>query len=41
MSDHAGEPGSGGGGVVQALRSLEVQLNLIMKQEQQMAAGEG
>ena len=35
----AGEPGSGGG-VVQALRALEVQLSLIMKQELQMAAGE-
>ena len=34
-----GEPGSGGGGLVNALRGIEVQLSLIMKQEQQMAAG--
>ncbi|GAX72980.1 hypothetical protein CEUSTIGMA_g432.t1 [Chlamydomonas eustigma] len=35
-----GGAGSGGDGIVQALRSLEVQLNLIMKQEQQISAGE-
>lgn len=34
----AGEPGSGGG-MMQAVRALELQLSLLMKQEQQMAAG--
>ena len=39
LSPWSGEPGSEGGGVIQVLRSLEVQLNLIMRQEEQMAAG--
>jgi hypothetical protein len=36
---HPGGAGSGGDGIVHALRGLEIQLNLIMKQEQQILAG--